>query len=172
MERKKLKPAMVVVVLAVLAITWWLENRDSNDAPQADPPAKTRDPGRNSGKTPPQASPPPTQRPSTGAIEKAFRAKRSKVWVEDEGKIVHLLPDDRIAPRHQLCLVDLASGHTIKISHNVDLAPKVPWRKGDSLAFRGRFEWNDKGGVVHWTHHDPRGRQEGGWLRHEGKTYR
>ncbi len=147
MERKKLKPAMVVVVLAVLAITWWLEYRETKGTPQA-------------------------QRPSAGAIEKAFLAKRSKVWVEDEGEIVHLLPDDRIAPRHQLCLVELASGHTIKISHNVDLAPKVPWQKGDTLAFRGRFEWNAKGGVVHWTHHDPQGRHAGGFLTHNGETYR
>lgn len=156
MQRKKLKPAMVLLVIAILAVTWWLEKREARDAPPVEPPTKTGE----------------ATAPAGGAIEKAFRAKRSKVWVEDEGEIVHLLPDDRIAPRHQLCLVELASGHTIKISHNVDLAPQVPWRKGDSLAFRGRFEWNDKGGVVHWTHHDPRGRKKGGWLRHEGKTYK
>jgi len=92
--------------------------------------------------------------------------------VEGGGVIVHLLPDDRRPPRHQLCLVEVPSGLTIKISHNVDLAPKLPWRKGDPLAFRGRYEWNAKGGVVHWTHADPGGRHAGGWLRLAGKIYR
>jgi hypothetical protein len=31
--------------------------------------------------------------------------------------------------------------------------------------------WNEKGGVVHWTHRDPGGRHMAGWLAHNGKTY-
>jgi hypothetical protein len=43
---------------------------------------------------------------------------------------------------------------------------------GDEVSFRGQFEWNDRGGVVHWTHHDPRGVRPGGWLRHDRRIYR
>ena len=151
-QKKKLTPAALVLLLVVAAVGWWLENRK-----QEAPPA-----GQNAETPPAEAD----------ALREAVRAKRSKVWVEGEGRIVHLLPDDRRPPRHQLCLVALDWGHTIKISHNVDLAPKVPWKKGDTLTFRGRFEWNDKGGVVHWTHHDPKGRKQGGWLKHRGREYR
>lgn len=157
---RKSKPAALIFFALVLVVAWVLENRKQADAPGTGAPP-TDEPGR---------APPP--RGGEGAVDRAAREQRSGVWVEDEGRIVHLLPDDRIAPRHQLCLVELASGHTIKISHNVDLAPQVPWKKGDTLAFRGRFEWNDKGGVVHWTHRDPDGRSQGGWLRLGGRTYR
>jgi hypothetical protein len=40
------------------------------------------------------------------------------------------------------------------------------------VAFRGEYEWNPEGGIIHWTHHDPGGRHAGGWLKHKGKTYR
>jgi hypothetical protein len=39
------------------------------------------------------------------------------------------------------------------------------------VAFRGEYEWNQKGGVIHWTHRDPDGQHSGGWLKHKGKTY-
>ena len=44
-------------------------------------------------------------------------------------------------------------------------------QSGVEVAFHGVYEWNDKGGVVHWTHHDPQGQHEAGWVRHRGRTY-
>ena len=44
-------------------------------------------------------------------------------------------------------------------------------RVGDEVRFRGEYEWNQRGGLVHWTHHDPAGRRTGGWLRHEDRLY-
>jgi hypothetical protein len=40
------------------------------------------------------------------------------------------------------------------------------------VSFSGQYEWNDRGGVVHWTHLDPAGKRPGGWLRHERRVYR
>jgi hypothetical protein len=45
-------------------------------------------------------------------------------------------------------------------------------REGEMIEFYGEYEWNDKGGVIHWTHHDPKGKHAGGWLRYQGKLYR
>ena len=113
------------------------------------------------------------QRQAEGDIERLFRAGSSDVLVEGQGTIARVLSDDRRGSQHQRFLVRLESGHTVLISHNIDLAPRVEnLRTGDTIAFRGEYAWNDKGGVVHWTHHDPDGRHPGGWLKHQGQTYR
>jgi hypothetical protein len=103
-------------------------------------------------------------------IDTAFEAEQSDVWVESEGIVERLLPDDTQGSRHQRIIVRIPSGRTVLIAHNIDLAPRVePLRPGDRLRFRGEYEWNDKGGVVHWTHHDPSGRRAGGWIELGGR---
>jgi hypothetical protein len=31
--------------------------------------------------------------------------------------------------------------------------------------------WNEQGGLIHWTHHDPNGRHVAGWIKHNERTY-
>ena len=112
--------------------------------------------------------------PAAGAhaIEKAFRERQSGVQVMGEGVVAALLSDDNQGSRHQRFILRLESGQTVLVAHNIDLAARiVSLGKGDSVAFHGVYEWNDKGGVIHWTHHDPAGRHIPGWLKHEGQTY-
>jgi len=73
--------------------------------------------------------------------------------------------------RHQRLLLALESGGTVLVSHNIDLAPRVPAEEGDFITVRGQYEFNDKGGVIHWTHHDPKDWREGGWIEHDGERY-
>ncbi len=105
-------------------------------------------------------------------LEQAFEQRRSGVVVEAEGTVERLLADDREGSRHQRFILRLDSGQTVLVSHNIDLAPRAPLAAGDRVGFRGQYEWNERGGVIHWTHHDPGGRRPGGWLRHAGETYR
>lgn len=92
--------------------------------------------------------------------------------VTGSGTVIRLLRDDGNGSRHQRILLRLPSGGTLLIAHNLDLAPRVePLHVGDRLDFHGEYVWNDKGGVVHWTHRDPGGRHEAGWLRREGRTF-
>ena len=109
---------------------------------------------------------------SDGEILRLFEERRSNVWVEAEGEVTRLLADDLRGSRHQRLILRLANGHTLLVSHNIDLARRVPVKPGERLRLRGEYEWNDKGGVVHWTHHDPKQRTEGGWIRHRDQLYR
>jgi hypothetical protein len=106
------------------------------------------------------------------AVVEAYRARRSRVSVEGQGRVVRLLPDDDEGARHQRFILELAGGHTLLVVHNIDVASRLPVREEDDVAFRGEYVWNERGGLLHWTHRDPAGRRPGGWLRHEGKIYR
>jgi len=105
-------------------------------------------------------------------VAAAYAGQRSDVEVTGAGRVTRLLGDDSLGDRHQRFILELPSGHTVLIAHNIDLAPRVePLSVGDAVEFHGIYEWSDKGGVVHWTHHDPQGQHEPGWLKHHGKTY-
>lgn len=116
----------------------------------------------------------PTRALSAGdaALARAFEQRASNVQVEGRGVVRKVLADDNRGSRHQRFVVALASGQTLLISHNIDLAPRVAGlRRGDAVSFSGEYEWNAEGGVIHWTHHDPNGRHTAGWIRHKGKIY-
>lgn len=115
------------------------------------------------------------RRPSESdrVLRRAFEQHTSNLQVEGRGVVKRVLPDDNDGSRHQRFILELGSGQTLLIAHNVDVARRIAGlRKGDRVAFRGEYEWNPEGGVVHWTHDDPDGRHPGGWLKHKGKTYR
>lgn len=157
MPRTTPRRRILVAVLAILtaAVAWWNEQRGGVVVPP-------------SGSASP-ASPASSEAvPGEAALIAAHDARREGVWVESEARIYRVLPDDREGSRHQRFLVRLSNGLSVKISHNIDLASRVDAREGDVLRFRGRYEWNDLGGVVHWTHHDPRG-GPGGWLEFDGR---
>lgn len=102
----------------------------------------------------------------------AFDERKSGIQTEGNGVVIKILPDDNDGSRHQRFILELHSGQTLLITHNIDLAPRLAGlAEGDAVAFHGVYEWNPKGGVIHWTHRDPSGRHVPGWLKHKGKTY-
>jgi hypothetical protein len=118
----------------------------------------------------PESSPEVTQ--STNPIADLYQQQQSDVLVEVSGKVSRIFADDNRGSRHQRFVVELADGHTLLIAHNIDLAPRVDnLEVGDEVSLFGEYEWNDKGGVMHWTHHDPANKHPHGWIRHKGKLY-
>ncbi len=109
------------------------------------------------------------------AVNKIRNAKNNsnaQFWVGFNGKIVQILKDDTQGSRHQKFLISPNNDITLLVAHNIDLVQRVPISKGDSISLFGRYEWNHRGGVMHWTHHDPAGKKKGGWIKAHGKTYR
>ena len=105
-------------------------------------------------------------------IASAFSNHESNLQVSGQGVVTRLLPDDTDGSKHQKFIIRLSSGQTLLVAHNIDIAPRISsLQEGDSVQFYGEYEWNNKGGVIHWTHHDPSGRKTGGWLMHKGKRY-
>ena len=114
--------------------------------------------------------------PKSGIVQ-AQKAKKDAVtpsankdWKVVEGEVSKLLPDDLNGSRHQHFLVQVSPKKTIKIAHNIDLAPYVPVKVGDKVSIKCEYIKASPYDVAHWTHYDPRG-GEGGYIEHEGKVY-
>lgn len=96
----------------------------------------------------------------------------SNLQVLVRGVVERHLADDLEGDKHQRFILRLANGHTLLVAHNIDLAPRVPSSSSGKLVYvYGEYEWNDQGGVVHWTHHDPDGNHEHGWIQYDGTRY-
>ncbi|MDP2785103.1 MAG: DUF3465 domain-containing protein [Sulfurimicrobium sp.] len=109
---------------------------------------------------------------SDSVLASAFENKTSNLQIEGKGTVLKMLKDDTDGSRHQRFIIRLDSGQTLLVAHNIDLAPRInALREGDALMFNGEYEWSAKGGVIHWTHHDPSGRHAAGWLKHNGEIY-
>jgi cold shock CspA family protein len=155
----RLIAALVVGVVSLYASTQYTQTRATresskvaqNVAPSEAPPAATR---------------------SGDALSLAFAQHQSNLQVQASGVVDRVLSDDNDESRHQRFIVRLPSGQTVLIAHNIDLAPRVvSLAQGDQVEFNGQYEWNEKGGVVHWTHRDPKGGHQAGWIKHNGQTF-
>ena len=113
--------------------------------------------------------------PSDGDADFATLARehRQDVPVTGGGTVFKVLPDDKEGDRHQrfLIRVDGSGDGTALIAHNIDLAERVPVREGDVIRFAGEYVWNERGGVVHWTHRDPAHRHKDGYIEKDGRRY-
>jgi len=108
---------------------------------------------------------------SDSVLASAFANRVSTIQVEGQGIVSKVLPDDNDGSRHQRFILKLRSGQTLLIAHNIDLAPRISsLNEGDAVSFKGQYEWNSQGGVIHWTHRDPGRRHPAGWLKHHGET--
>lgn len=119
-----------------------------------------------------QSTTPKGAKSDDALLKKLFDAQQSDVQVRGRGTVIALLADDLKGSRHQRFIVKLASGQTVLVVHNIDLAARInTLQKGDVVEFFGEYEWTPKGGLVHWTHKDPRGKHIAGYILHNQEIY-
>lgn len=115
-----------------------------------------------------------TQTPDDRVLCDAYSAGRSHVEVVADGTVTRVLgvQQGRVSP-HEGFLFRPASGCTItiRVEANTDFTGPIPIAPGDRVTVKGEYEYYPLGGVIHWTHRDPRGRHEGGYIETGGKLY-
>jgi hypothetical protein len=113
---------------------------------------------------------------SNGAVYDAWAAHRSKIEVTAGGSVARML-GTRVGPSgaHEGFLLHLRGsagrGLTVRVEDNVDLTGPIPLAAGDEVEVRGEYIYDPRGGLIHYTHLDPRGRHAAGYVRVNGKVY-
>ena len=105
-------------------------------------------------------------------IQQAYQAQHGDLQVQGKGYVIKILSDDTKGAKHQCFILRLENKQTLLVAHNIDLAPRVVnLNKGDLVEFYGEYEYNSKGGVIHWTHKSTNNNHSHGWLKHQGTLY-
>jgi hypothetical protein len=107
------------------------------------------------------------------AVERAYAEKRSSVEVTADGAVTSVLDDDTgPSGTHQRFIIRLAgSTQTVLVENNLTIGQRAPVVAGSDVRVHGEYVWNDKGGLIHFTHHDPDRSHEGGWIEVGGVRY-
>ena len=115
-----------------------------------------------------------TQSPDDRALCAAYSSTRSHVEVVADGTVTRVfgVAPGRVSP-HEGFLFRLGSGCTlvVRVEANTDFTGAIPLALGQHVLVKGEYEYYSLGGVIHWTHRDPRGRHEGGYIEAGGRMY-
>jgi hypothetical protein len=106
------------------------------------------------------------------AARQAFEERARGRMLKTEGRVQRTLSDDRDGSPHQRFIIVTDSGQSLLIAHNLDLAPRLDGlAAGEWVVVYGEFEWNEQGGVMHWTHDDPQRVHAAGYIDWRGRRY-
>lgn len=106
-----------------------------------------------------------------GQVLEAQSQHLRHVQVTISAPVLKILPDDTEGIPHERFLIALKNGTSILIAHDTRLAPRVPIQVGDKLKICGEYIWNEKGGIIHWTHHSIGNIHPGGFIELNGQRY-
>ena len=94
----------------------------------------------------------------------------SAVEVTVNGSVARLLGNSSSSTGSHEGFLMRSNALTIHVEDNTTITGPIPLSKGEAVSLQGQYECND--GVIHWTHHDPRGRHLSGFIEAGGKIYR
>jgi hypothetical protein len=115
-----------------------------------------------------------TPSPNDAALCAAYAGGRSGVEVVADGTVTRVLgiQQGRVSP-HEGFLFRLASGCSVvvRVEVNTDFTGPIPLTGGERVVVKGEYEYYPRGGVIHWTHRDPRGRHDNGYVEAGDRSY-
>ncbi|MBD5633735.1 MAG: DUF3465 domain-containing protein [Candidatus Eremiobacteraeota bacterium] len=111
-----------------------------------------------------------------GAVYDAWRSGRSHTQVTASGSVVRVLGlSHGPSGAHEGFLLHLRGsagrGLTVRVEDNVDVTGPLPLTAGADVEVRGEYIYDALGGIIHYTHLDPRGRHAAGYVRIGDKVY-
>jgi hypothetical protein len=111
--------------------------------------------------------------PDDSAIVQDYQTHQSQVEVTADGTVVQVLPDQAgSSGPHERFIIKLTSYDlTLLVEHNLSIGTRAPVAVGDHVTVHGEYIWNSQGGLIHFTHHDPEARHEGGFIEDNGTKY-
>lgn len=141
------------VILSVVAISFTLHARPNQSAPVASAPGAVAT--------------------EDAALVQAVTSHKGVSFIKAGGLVVsELLKDDTSGSPHQKFNVRLSNGRIIMIVSNLDMCEKIPVQVGDVVSAGGQFIPTGKsGGLLHWTHKDPRQHRPDGFIEFKGHVF-
>jgi Protein of unknown function (DUF3465) len=111
---------------------------------------------------------------NAGALD-AIANGRSGSEVTVEGPVVRVLATHGGTQGvHERFVVAVRAGKVeqdLLVADNISIGRGAPVRPGDKVTVKGELALDPSGPVIHWTHHDPRGHHESGFVRDNGVLY-
>jgi len=101
---------------------------------------------------------------ASSAAKEAYLNQYSDLFLMVEGEVAKILSDDTEGIPHQRFIIITSEGQTLLISHNLNLARRVPLHSGLKLRIYGEYRWNPKGGLIHKTHGSQKKGDPHGWV--------
>lgn len=114
------------------------------------------------------------QTPNDSAVCAAYSSGRSQTEVVAAGRVTRIfgIRPGRSSP-HEGFLLSLDAGCrlVVRVEVNTDFTGPIALSSNQRVVVKGEYEYYPRGGVIHWTHHDPRGRHENGYIDAGGTMY-
>jgi hypothetical protein len=105
-------------------------------------------------------------------IVAANQGRKQVFFVQgSELETIKILPDDTKGLPHQKWIARCSDGSTVLIVYNSDMGQRVPIQIGDRFSVGGQYIWTPGGGLIHWTHYDPKNQRPDGFVNLNGVQY-
>ena len=104
-------------------------------------------------------------------IIQAQSQQARKVEVTVVAPIEKLLREEDYREPHQRFLLVLSNGTTVLVANDLKYGTFAPVQAGNIVRIHGEYIWNERGGVLHWTHKSDEPNHEGGYIDFNGMRY-